>query len=172
MSKFKTKNCLECQKEFTCRNTSEENKRLYCNRQCYYAHHIPWNKGTKGVCKPNSGSFIKGVRISPDTEFKKGRITLGSLSPSWKGGLKKHKTSGYVLAWTPEKFPNGQTKYVGEHRLVMEKHLKRKLSSNEIVHHKNGIKDDNRIENLEVTMRKTHRGKVICPYCSEEFSIK
>lgn len=71
---------------------------------------------------------------------------------NWKGGTRR--SGGYVLQRIfPEDFFWSMAKgdgYVMEHRLVMAKYLSRCLLPWEVVHHKNGVKDDNRIENLEL----------------------
>ena len=82
------------------------------------------------------------------SKAKKGK--RGELSSHWKGG-RFISDNGYVMIWNPE-----TQKYNPEHRIIMENHLGRKLNSNEDVHHKNKIKTDNRLENLEVLLKSSH----------------
>lgn len=74
----------------------------------------------------------------------------GENHPLWKGGRTKND-KGYMLVATPG-HPKARPhcSYVLEHVLVMEAKLGRYLFDGETVHHKNGIRDDNRIENLEL----------------------
>lgn len=74
----------------------------------------------------------------------------------FRGGRRKTKR-GYVYILEP-KHPFATTDgYVMEHRLVFEKSIGRYLTPSEVINHRNGLKDDNRIENLElVSDRGTH----------------
>lgn len=74
---------------------------------------------------------------------------------NWKGGKFLSK-EGYVYIYTPKHPFANSDGYILEHRLKMEKHLGRYLTGQDIVHHKNEIKNDNRIKNLEITNRIEH----------------
>lgn len=89
------------------------------------------------------------------------RNQKGEANSTWKGGKIAH-SSGYVLIRKPN-HPRASGGYVLEHILVMEGHLGRSLvwfgnndERTEVIHHINGNKQDNRIENLEIVTPSEH----------------
>lgn len=133
-SKYIWKACALCGKErWVALETN--NKHLYC-ASCAKKELYSKNYGLK-------------CRIS---DTLKGRYT-DKGNPFWKGG--RHKlSSGYIMVRVSNddffRRTANKNNYALEHRLVMAKSLKRNLLPWEIVHHKNGIKDDNRIGNLKL----------------------
>lgn len=85
------------------------------------------------LCSCGSRKTKQSARCQPCA-----RPAFNYDSPTWRTNSK-----GYVVSQSP-------TGELRQHRWVMERHLGRKLLPHENVHHKNGVRDDNRIENLEL----------------------
>jgi len=146
--------------------TSEELYKLYWNDHLS----IPEIAEKFNVTDPTILELMKRAEIprrkaseSIKLAQSKGRrcqdYPIGKEHPNWKGG-RYINNSGYVLVWTPN-YPraykySGNRGYVLEHILVWEQYHNQILPSGWHIHHLNGIKTDNRPENLKALPRKVH----------------
>lgn len=126
-----------------------------CNIQRVVSNHNIRNQIKKGVftgqcqsCRPSA--FQNGTKhtlYNPNKRSTHGYVVLNvSELPE------EQKEIAHKIAWKNGNRPS----YVFEHRLIMSLHLDRPLEPHEIVHHVNGKKDDNRIENLKLLTTKQH----------------
>jgi hypothetical protein len=135
------KKCLTCKKEFTtfpCFIKIGQGK--FCSSKCY-------------------GKSLKGTHCGIKTEFKKGLVpwNRGKKFPqlsrennrNWKGGRHLCKNGYIVLIVSNHPFADKFGR-IYEHRFIMEKTLGRYLKPTEHIHHINGIKTDNKPENLQL----------------------
>jgi hypothetical protein len=113
----------------------------------------------------------KGKKHSEETKAKISRGVSGERNAFWKNG-RFIDSRGYVKVYSPTHPNKDSRNRVAEHRLVMEQHLGRYLERNEQVHHKNGNRTDNRIENLELVIMRNHFGEIRCPHCLKSFWVK
>lgn len=116
----------------------------YCSSRCMHQESIAWLHTPEARAKAIKSSIESPIAIAK-------RTRRGEQNPQWKGG--RIQTGGYVYHREPGA-PDGISH--AEHRAVVEAHIGRPLRSDEIVHHINHIKSDNRLENLQVLTRAQH----------------
>lgn len=156
-------NCLECGEQ------TANNK--FCSRSCSAKHNgrlFP-KRRKEGNCK-NCGAEISSSLSYCSTlcravglkAFHAKRIAgiskpIKNGSPPWRWDSDISDGKGFYRATKCPTHPNADSKgYVHVHRLVMENAIGRILQSNEIVHHLNHDKTDNRLENLQLMTRSEH----------------
>ena len=160
--------CQSCGKEFL----GYFNTR-YC-MECILTHYNEWNrkytikqrlrlKETRPTC-PKCGHPMDKRSTQCQACYKNELRLTGERSPRWKGGSFKGK-DGYVVIHLPPTSPfyamTNNNGYVREHRLIMAQHLGRCLTTDEIVHHINGRKSDNRLYNLTLLSRRNHPSQTL-----------
>lgn len=114
------------------------------NRGCDFEE-CPNPHDSKGLCSSHGKQRAAGLELTPL------RTTRPAQWSTWN-----LQSTGYVARWKSVK---GERIYQAQHRYVMEQHLGRPLRSDESVHHRNGDKSDNRLENLELWSRYQPAGQ-------------
>lgn len=153
------KACLICGENFDV-FPSQMETRKYCSRKCFYQserveHKLTsCEKSRRWREKQNNHCPVCDKLISPRRKHCREHTVYpdrkGPNSPKWKGGKYTIAGSGYVQV----NLGNGN--HTREHRLVWEQTHNCKLPKSWVVHHLNGIRNDNRPENLVAMPKKDH----------------
>lgn len=160
--------CEHCGKAFG-RRKGQESPHSFCSRDCYwksdYRAQLVGGQNRKRnpearETRPcvNCGTPVIRYVSSGQREF------FCSVACRWENRKKPHARqvlkAGYVLVYVGMDHPNATASgHILEHRKVMQEILGRPLLPQENVHHINGVKGDNRPENLELWTRSQPQGQ-------------
>lgn len=166
--KTRTVICEFCKVEFTteCRN------KIFCSKKCQYSlrnirirkinlektgNKYKYDKRICEYCKKEFYPTGSKVKLCSRKCASNARKKYFSIPQCLENPLRKiDKNIGYVRIYCPM-HPKANTRgYVYEHRVIMESVIGRYLIGDEVVHHINGIRWDNRIENLKIMSSSEH----------------
>jgi hypothetical protein len=175
--------CARCGGEFLPYRGQQGRDQQYCSRKCWQEVRHERRQLVDCVCAECGRPFqvVPGWIAGGAGKHCSRKCALaaqskkfsGSGHPLWKGGRTVNR-QGYIRVWIPDDHPFISMKPANqagllEHRLVMAEHLGRPLAKNETVHHINGVRDDNRIENLQLRNGQHGQGKRhVCADCGSE----
>jgi hypothetical protein len=143
--------------------------KMYCP-----AHYKRWKKWGNPLGNAPHGNNLKHLLCTVDgckkkhtakgmcqMHYRRNALYGSALTtkPRGRTDLLAINSDGYLIIYNPE-HPNANLGgMVLHHRFVMSEHLKRPLTKDEVVHHKNGDRSDNRIENLELWVKGQPAGQ-------------
>ena len=138
--------CAFCGKTFH----FKKKEAMYCSAKCSFAA-----RSKPLICEICGAEFVRPPCHATGHRYCSRECTSKAMSiyntgenhPNWNGGV--WHSEGYI-------FNRVNGTYKGVHRLVMERHIGRKLSDDEIIHHLDGNKTNNSIENLVIVSRSEH----------------
>jgi hypothetical protein len=145
--------CPVCGSEFKSNNPAQKT----CSRECGYT--IRGTRIPEQRCERCGKVIIKGYRGQRFCSHQCRTRPLGS----------KRHIHGYVQIRVGRGHPGADSQgWIFEHREVLARHIGRPLEKHETVHHKNGDRTDNHIENLELRVGRHGKGAshAHCPTCT------
>ena len=166
MAKLKTQigNCIaeQCvEPRYAYNLCKKHNQRRYKTGSIELGPRVAWNKSEIEVCVMDDCDkkhIAKGFCSKHYRSFKAWVDKDRSIEKRSKRTTSEDK-NGYVLLYMPDHPNSSVYGHYSEHRLVMEQTIGRILAKGENVHHKNGIRNDNRPENLELWSSRQPKGQ-------------
>jgi endogenous inhibitor of DNA gyrase (YacG/DUF329 family) len=150
--------CKICGKEFWSIKSRVSPK--YCSHNCYKTAR---QKGGYVSCIICGKVSYARERDLPKKRFCSQKchhiFTRKENNYGWKGG-RTISDKGYVFIHLPDHPLVKKNGYIAEHRIVVEKHIGRRLKRTEIIHHINEKRTDNRIENLFLCPNRAYHRKL------------